>query len=579
MKFHATFFLLICLVSTVHAQQDVSLALQKLPVIAEQQRAAAWNALPKGAVVSFVSSGKRYTEERVPTHAQQNEWNIKAWKNEKVHAQILIYSKESIKNAAVVVSMLKSKQGNIIGSQHITTGFIQYVMTDEFRDGCGYRKPEDFDSSKVADLIVTGKRTVDINSQEVQPVWLSITVPADAAPGQYTGNVLVKADKTHTLKVNLTVVDKKLSDPNDWSFRLDLWQHPAAVARVHNLPLWSEAHYQKMKAYYTMLAKAGQKIITASIVDEPWNHQTYDDYPSLVKWTKKKNGTWAYDYSLFDEYISFVMSCGIKERINCYSMVPWKIAFKYYDEQLQRDTVFTEAVGTPAYNEFWGTMLRDFTAHLKKKGWFGITTIAMDERPMEAMQSVIALVKSIDKDWKISLAGEYHEEIQADIYDYCIASSWVFPETVLTERKQQNKASTWYTCCTEKYPNSFSFSPPDESAWLGWYTAATGMDGYLRWAYNSWTKDPLHDTRFTAWPAGDTYQVYPGPYTSMRFEKMIEGIQDFEKINILKKQYAASNDTKQLEELNAILRTFTIDQLATQTAEDMIAQGKALLNR
>jgi hypothetical protein len=122
-------------------------------------------------------------------------------------------------------------------------------------------------------------------------------------------------------------------------------------------PLWSAEHFSLMKDYYRMLADAGQKTITASIVNEPWGHQTYDDYPSLIKWTKKKDGSWKYDYSLFDKYIAFVMDCGITERINCYSMVPWKIAFSYYDENSQKEAVFTDAIGTPSYNSFWKTML------------------------------------------------------------------------------------------------------------------------------------------------------------------------------------------------------------------------------
>ena len=376
----------------------------------------------------------------------------------------------------------------------------------------------------------------------------------------------------------LTISDRILPAPKDWTFQLDYWQHPAAIARVHHEKLWSDAHFERMRKYYTMLANAGQKVITASIVDEPWGHQTYDDYPGLIKWTKQKNGTWVYDYSLFDKYIEFVMSCGIRSRINCYSMVPWKIAFKYYDESLNKDTVFTGAIGSPGYNEFWRTMLVDFTAHLKKKGWFGITTIAMDERPMQAMQSVISLLKTIDPEWKISLAGEWHPEIEKDIYDYCVASKWAFPDAILKERKQAGKTSTWYTCCTEKYPNMFTFSPPDEGVWTGWYTAASGMDGFLRWAYNSWTRSPLTDSRFTAWPAGDTYQVYPGPLSSVRFEKLIEGIQDFEKINALRKSYREKNETIKLKELEAALQTFTIEKLSQQSAHQMVEKYKHLLN-
>ena len=327
-----------------------------------------------------------------------------------------------------------------------------------------------------------------------------------------------------------------------------------------------------------MLADAGQKNITASIVDEPWGHQTYDDYPSLVKWTKKKDGSWIYDYSLFDKYVSFVMSCGINQRINCYSMVPWKIAFQYYDENLGKNTTFKGTIGSDEYNVFWTSMLKDFTKHLKQKGWFSITAIAMDERPMPAMQSVIKLLKQIDPEWKITLAGEYHPEIEQDIFDYCIASYHSFPDAILKKRQQQGKLSTWYTCCTEKYPNGFTFSPPAEHVWLGTYTAAKNMDGYLRWAYNSWPKEPLKDSRFTAWPAGDTFQVYPGPLSSIRFEKLIEGIQDFEKIKILKKQYKNEGKEKELKTLDAMLSEFEIKKLEQQTAEEMVAKAKILLN-
>jgi hypothetical protein len=572
------FFLTAIFFSLNGLSQDVSLALQRTPKVSEAEHAAIWNKVPANTVVSFATSAERYPQQLPPGVVQKNTWQVKAWKNEKVHTQIVAYSKNNISNVTIVAGDLKDNKGNTISSRNITTGFVQYVMTDEFKNGCGYRKSKDFDSSMVADIINTGLRSVNISENTTQPIWLSIHVPANAKAGNYQGNITVDAGKKYELKVVLTVVDKTLPAPNDWTFRLDYWQHPAAIARVHNVPLWSDEHYSLMKKYYTMLANAGQKIITAGIVDEPWGHQTYDDYPSLIKWTKKRDGNWEYDYSLFDKYISFVMSCGIRERINCYSMVPWKIAFKYYDETLQRDTVFTGAVGTPEYDAFWRTMLTDFSAHLKEKGWFDITTIAMDERPMKAMKSVIALLKTVDPDWKISLAGDWHPEIEKDIYDYCIASRWIFPDSLLQTRKQQGKVSTWYTCCTEKYPNMFTFSPPDESVWAGWYTAATNMDGFLRWAYNSWPKTPLADSRFTAWPAGDTYQVYPGPLSSIRFEKLIEGIQDFEKINLLRKLYKSKNETAKLNKLEQALKTFTIDQLSKQSAQQMVERYKFLLN-
>ena len=554
--------------------QDISLQLQRAPVFDTIAQAAKWNSMKSKVGVSFANSNIRYTQDVFPEIKQQNNLTLTAWKGEKLNAQLLVWAKTSVPSIKVAISDLKSSNGKLISKSNTSAGFVDYVITDEFMAGCGLRKPEDFASSLVADPINTIATAATLKADNVQPIWLSIKIPSNAKQGDYVATVTVKADKTYQLKLTVKVIDRTLPAPSQWSFNLDFWQHPAAVARVHNVELWSDAHFDLMRKYYTMLADAGQKNITASIVDEPWGHQTYDDYPSLVKWTKKKDGSWIYDYSLFDKYISFVMSCGINQRINCYSMVPWKIAFQYYDENLGKNTTFTGAIGSDEYNVFWTSMLKDFTKHLKQKGWFSITAIAMDERPMPAMQSVIKLLKQVDPEWKITLAGEYHPEIEQDIFDYCIASYHSFPDAILKKRQQQGKLSTWYTCCVEKYPNGFTFSPAAEHMWLGWYTAAKNMDGYLRWAYNSWPKEPLKDSRFTAWPAGDTFQVYPGPLSSIRFEKLIEGIQDFEKIKILKEEFKKEGKEKEAKALDAVLMQFEIEKLSKQSAEEMVSKAK-----
>jgi hypothetical protein len=559
--------------------QDVSLALQKKPQLNEQITTNEWSKVSNGLNVSFASSNTRFAKELPPKVELQSMWQTKAWKGEKIHTQLLAWTNKSVDNISLELSDLKNKEGQVINKENITAGFVKYVITDEFRDGCGYRKPEDFDSSYVADIIDTKTTAVLLEKNSTQPIWLSIKIPNNTTPGSYKGAIKIKGDKNYTMSITVQVLNKTLPPASKWKYDLDLWQHPAAISRTHNVPLWGAEHFSLMRKYYRMLADAGQKTITTSIVNEPWGHQTYDDYPSLIKWTKKKDGSWKYDYSLFDKYVAFVMDCGITERINCYSMVPWKIAFTYYDENLQKEATLTDAIGTPSYNAFWKTMLVDFTKHLKQKGWFSKTYIAMDERPMEAMKAVIKLLKETDKDWKIALAGDYHPEIEKDIDTYCIASRLDFPVATLQKRQQQGKISTWYTCCTEPYPNGFTFSSPAEGAWIGWYTANKNMDGYLRWAYNSWTKNPLIDSRFITWPAGDTYMVYPGPLSSLRFEKLIEGAQDFEKIRQLKSFYKKNKQTKQLNELNNALEMFDIKSLATTTADEMLKKVKPLLNQ
>jgi hypothetical protein len=487
------------------------------------------------------------------------EASLSAWRGERVHVQIVLKTaaRPAPRNFSLKLSPLVNENGDSIPAGSITIRRVGEVLTDEFREGCGHRPdPSKYYSSYATDPLLN--ETV-AEADSMAAFWVSIQVPRESVAGQY--KTTISTNNKVELNLTVKVSERQLPPPSEWAFGLDLWQHPAAIARVHNVPLWSKEHYEKMRPYYEALAAAGQKKLTASIVEEPWGHQTYDDFPSLIKWIKTKDGSWRFDFSRFDEYVEFGRSCGINERINCYTIIPWKMQVRYYDEALGQDTTIATEMDSPAYLATWKPMLVAFTNHLKEKNWFDITTIAMDERPMPAMKKAIALLRSIDPNWKIGLAGDYHPEIEKDIYDYCVASRFVLDEKLMNARKQAGKHTTYYTCCVEEYPNGFTFSAPAEHVYLGWYAQAKGFDGYLRWAYNSWTKQPFEDSRFKTWPAGDTYQIYPGPVTSIRFEKLVEGVQDFEKIRILREEWARTQATEKLQKLDSILGQFSLTEI------------------
>jgi len=297
----------------------------------------------------------------------------------------------------------------------------------------------------------------------------------------------------------------------------------------------------------------------------------------MVNWTKKKDGSWVYDYTVFDQWVTFMMELGIDRFINCYSMIPWNLTFRYFDEAARTDTVLIAKTGTAEYDAHWRPMLTDFARHLKQKSWFEKTTIAMDERPMVAMQQALTLIKSVDKNFRVSLAGNFHPELEQDLLDYCVAVNQTVDTLTLQRRQQTGFNTTYYTCCTERYPNTFTFSPPAEATFISWYAANKGYNGYLRWAYNCWVKDPLRDSRFRTWPAGDTYLVYPGPRTSIRFERLIEGIQDYEKIRILQEDFKAKGQPDKAQQLEKALSAFDISTLSRIPAADIVNRAKAVL--
>jgi hypothetical protein len=88
----------------------------------------------------------------------------------------------------------------------------------------------------------------------------------------------------------------------------------------------------------------------------------------------------------------------------------------------------------------------------------------------------------------------------------------------------------------------------------------------------------LHDTRFGSWSSGDAYLVYPGLRSSIRFERLIEGIQDFEKINVLKEAFIKGNRQDKLLQLENMLRDFDIGELKHKNAAEILRVSQNRLN-
>lgn len=517
---------------------------------------------------------------------QKKAFNHSAWRGEKVFAQAVISSDTELEDVTLSVSDLSNGKSGI-KSGNISVQFVSFVVSDLLDTTkygqCGQRQDKsEWGEVLVADVLDL-KESMNIPAGRKQPVWMTVNVPSNAKPGKYRGKLTVSSSnaKSRSLPVELIVSDHILPPDSDWTFHLDLWQNPYSVARYENVPLWSDAHFEAMRPVMKMLADAGQKSVTTTIMSRPWNGQTEDAFGSMVTKIRRIDGTWLYDYTIFDRWVEFMFSLGIDKQINCYSMIPWALEFDYYDQATSSNTTIQATPGSQEYNEYWGSFIADFARHLKSKGWFEKTMIAMDERPLESMQAVLSLIRKIEPDFKISLAGSYHEPVIYDIVDFSetFSGKKEFPESVKAKRKELGLTTTFYTCCAEAHPNLFVISDPDEAVWLGWFAQAENYDGYLRWAYNSWTADPLTDARFRTWPAGDCFVVYPGGRGSVHLAKLTEGIQDFEKVRILRAQWQKEGNEAKLAQLTEVLKPFTSDKILEEGPAKAIAAAKSFLDK
>lgn len=541
----------------------------------------------QGVNLSWGSTDVRYKkEEPAPLASVRKRLELTAWRGERVSAQWLVWGNRPLQALSFSVKELThtNKKDRIAGDR-ILTGFVRYVMTDELnKDGkgaCGSRPDAAaFDSSLVADPIDPITKELFVSAQNTQGGWVRVWVPQCVAPGVYNGTVVVKDGTTElgTLELRVNVKDRTLPAPSEWKFHLDLWQNPFAIARYHQVEPWSEEHFKVMRPYMELYRDAGGKVITTSIMHKPWNGQTYDYFETMVTWMKKADGSWSFDYTVFDRWVEFMLGLGITKEINCYSMVPWRLSFQYFDQATNQLREVNTKPGEPAYDEMWNAMLKSFSAHLKEKGWFNITHISMDERPMEVMQKTLKIIRQADPGFKVSLAGSLHEELSDELNDYCVALRMKYSDEMIQKRRSEGKVTTFYTSCEEPHPNTFTFSPPAECEWFGWYAAKAGLDGYLRWAYNSWVIEPLLDSRFYTWAGGDTYFVYPGARTSLRFERLISGAQAFEKVRILREEFTRTNNRSALKKIDKALEAFDETTLDRVPAAEVINRANRTIN-
>ena len=318
----------------------------------------------------------RYSKSEMPAQTSKKSPLLRAWRGERVSAQAVLTTQNELQDVSIAVSDLKNGR-SIIPAAAVKKYFVREVMAEPF-----YNKK---DSMMVSDRLDPVK-TTQVEARTTLPLWLDIHVPAEVKAGTYSGTMTVTADgKKLSLPLQVQVADRVLPEPREWRFHLDLWQNPYAVARIFDVPLWSKEHFDRMRPLMQLLAAAGQKVITCSVISHPWNGQTYDPFESMIAKMKQLDGSWRYDYTVFDRWVEFMMSCGITEQIDCYTLVPWHYRFDYYDCATNSVKELACRPGEQKYHDFIVPFLRDFSRHLREKGWFQRTHIAMDERPKDQM--------------------------------------------------------------------------------------------------------------------------------------------------------------------------------------------------
>lgn len=430
----------------------------------------------------------------------------------------------------------------------------------------------DDDGIQKADLLLA-QEARESDAHVPTAVWAEVAVPENAVAGNYTVKIkLFASDYNSDEKqiaeetVALRVFNHTLPAQKDIKFHLDLWQHNSNIARKHDVPLWSDAHFAVIQSYVDSLAALGQKSITICASEIPWSGQNSSinhrfmgnlyEY-SIIGIEKETDGTFKYDYTKMQKYIDMCTKAGICGDIEVIGIVNiWQSKYmglcppsSDYPEAI-RLRYFDKADGCYKYMR----CADEIKHYVKSLETYFIETkqidrvrIAADEpSDIEKYRASVALVKEIAPAFRFKTAinhAEFVDEFGDYIDDYAPyirCASVEYNRLMQYRREQTGKRFLWYVCCGTGRPNTFLRSPLAESRMIGLMTSALRFEGFLRWNYTVWPNDPRHEIRYGAFEAGDTNFVYPAyngsVLLSLRYKNLSRGIMDFEMMEEIRRQ-------------------------------------------
>src|SRR5882672_6652070 len=232
-----------------------------------------WRKQRPGLNVSFESTDQLFMRSEAPMDKPLDTWEATGWRGERVNAQILVWSPDSLQQIRFHLKDLSDGKGNTLGADNLKLHLVRYVLSnypygsskatcDVAASDTAYLMPDRFEMFD----------RFDLPGKTVRPVWLSLNIPEGAVPGNYNGTLEVKTAKQEmTLQLKIKVQPQVLPKPDQWKFRLDLWQNPWVVAWYYQVEPWSDEHKVLLRRHLKQYADAGGKFITTYAVHTPWS--------------------------------------------------------------------------------------------------------------------------------------------------------------------------------------------------------------------------------------------------------------------------------------------------------------------
>ncbi len=248
----------------------------------------------------------------------------------------------------------------------------------------------------------------------VQPVWITVRTPSDAVPGIYKGKITVRAGKTIEVPIRVKVHDWALPAPKDFANCNNFWPSEDSVALCYKVSLWSDKHFELIGKCLELSKDLGNRFCAIHLVSKAY---CIGNEQSMVRWIKRKDGSYRYDFSIFDRYLDIFAEKIGKPRTLLLSLWTRACGKSSRWSKLYNVTVLDPVTGkmselevppygTPESLAFWKPVLTEVRKRLEKRGWYDVTALGSVHDSWPSPKTV-SVFKSIwpDYTWMHSAHG------------------------------------------------------------------------------------------------------------------------------------------------------------------------------
>ncbi len=390
---------------------------------------------------------------------------------------------------------------------------------------------------------------LDVDSRRTYPLWLTIHVPPEAAPGVYRGSITVHSGTHELARAPFRLRVVAASVPEERTLKVTNWFSlgDKLSRQFYAVPAFSPEWWTLVENVARVVADHRQNLILTPLME-------------LVQ-PRIEAGEIRYDFGNFDRWvetftragaIGFIEGSHLLDRAGSYDSPLQVPTFQPYGDQIRRQVLPPD---DSRVEPFLVGFLSSLNAHLEEKRWKPIYFQHILDEPHGAELSYYAKFAELVHRCLPGVltldavdAARMPEELKKDC-DLWVPQLGMFDDQMdLIRQRIQSGHEVWYYTClfpNKRYLNRLMDYPLLKVRLLHWLNFRYNLTGFLHWGGNYWTPEPMKDTQpvidnnTELLPPGDAFILYPdrankSVRSSIRLEVMREGIEDYEMLCALR---------------------------------------------